>query len=89
VMERDFGIPVAHKRRPLPRVVGEIAGAADRVLQRFGIVQKQLHALGHLLESGACSIAAARRDLGYDPKIELEEGTRRAIRWCLDTGQPI
>jgi hypothetical protein len=57
--------------------------------QRFGVIQKQLHALGHLQESGACSIAAAQRDLGYDPKIELEEGTRRAIRWCVETGQPI
>jgi nucleoside-diphosphate-sugar epimerase len=89
VLERDFGIPVRRRRRKLPVAVGRIAAAADRLLQRFGVVQKQLHALGHLQESGACSIAAAQRDLGYDPKIEIEEGTRRAIRWCVETGQPI
>jgi nucleoside-diphosphate-sugar epimerase len=89
VLERDFGIPVRHRRRKLPVAVGKIAAAADAVLQGFGFTDKRLHALGHLQESGACSIAAAQRDLGYDPKIELEEGTRRAIRWCLDTGQPI
>jgi nucleoside-diphosphate-sugar epimerase len=89
VMERDFGIPVAHRRRRLPRVVGQMAVAGDQLFQRFGVIQKHLHALGHLLESGACSIATAQRDLGYDPKIEIEEGTRRAIRWCVETGQPI
>ncbi|HEY6065936.1 MAG TPA: NAD-dependent epimerase/dehydratase family protein [Thermoanaerobaculia bacterium] len=89
VLERDFGIPVAHRRRKLPVAAGRIAAAADVVLQRFGFIEKHLHALGHLQESGACSIAAAERDLGYDPKIELEEGTRRSIRWCLEKGEPI
>ena len=89
LLEREFGIPVIHRRRRLPRLVGRIAAGADVILQRFGVIEPHLHALGHLQESGACSIAAAQRDLGYDPKIELEEGTRRSIRWCLDNGQMI
>ena len=89
LLERDFGIPVARRRRRLPVAVGRLAAAADAALQRFGVIEPRLHALGHLQESGACSIAAAERDLGYDPKIELEEGTRRAIRWCVENGQPI
>jgi nucleoside-diphosphate-sugar epimerase len=89
LLERDFGIPVAHRRRRLPQLVGRLAAEADVVLQRFGVIEPHLHALGHLQESGACSIAAAERELGYDPKIELEEGTRRSIRWCLDTHQPM
>jgi nucleoside-diphosphate-sugar epimerase len=89
LLEREFGIPVSHRRRRLPRFVGQLAAEADVLLQRFGVVEPHLHALGHLQESGACSIAAAQRELGYDPKIEIEEGTRRAIRWCLDNGQEI
>jgi nucleoside-diphosphate-sugar epimerase len=89
VLERDFGIPVSHRRLRLPVAAGRIAAVADVLLQRFGVIEKRLHALGHLQESGACTIAAARRDLGYDPKIELEEGTRRSIRWCLENGQEI
>ena len=89
LLEREFGIPVSHRRVRLPRFVGRIAAEADVITQRFGVLVPPLHALGHLQESGACSIEAARRDLGYDPKIEIEEGTRRAIRWCLDNGQAI
>jgi nucleoside-diphosphate-sugar epimerase len=35
------------------------------------------------------SIDAARRDLGYDPEIELEEGMRRSIDWCRAQGVPL
>lgn len=89
LLEREFGIPVSHRRRRVPAVVGRLAAAADAFVQRFGVIEPHLHALGHLQQSFACSIATAQRELGYDPKIELEEGTRRSIRWCLDNGQEI
>jgi nucleoside-diphosphate-sugar epimerase len=34
----------------------------------------------------ACDIGKARRELGYDPKVALEEGMRRSIQWCLENG---
>ena len=86
LLEREFRIPVSHRRRRVPAVVGRLAAAGDALFQRFGTIEPHLHALGHLQQSFACSIAAAQRELGYDPKIELEEGTRRSIRWCLDNG---
>lgn len=89
LLEREFGITVSHRRRRVPTAVGRLAAAADALIQRFGVIEPHLHALGHLQESSACSIATAQRELGYDPKIELEEGTRRSIRWCLDNGQEI
>jgi len=89
LLESEFGLPVAHRRIRLPRVLGRIASAADALFQRFGVADPRIHALAHLQSSSACSIEAAERDLGYDPKIELEEGTRRAIRWCVESGQPI
>ncbi|HEX9305484.1 MAG TPA: hypothetical protein VGA31_13625, partial [Thermoanaerobaculia bacterium] len=75
-----------HRRIRLPRAVGRAASAADDLLQRFGVAAPRIHALSHLQTESACSIASAERELGYDPKIELEEGTRRAIRWCLEKG---
>ena len=31
-----------------------------------------------------CDIEPARRELGYDPKVKLEEGVRRSIKWYKD-----
>ena len=86
LLENEFGFPVTHRRIRLPRAVGHVASAADALLQRFGVIDPRIHALAHLGATSACSIAAAEHELGYDPKIELEEGTRRSIRWCLEKG---
>jgi nucleoside-diphosphate-sugar epimerase len=34
----------------------------------------------------ACSIDRARLELGFEPKVAIEEGMRRSVRWCLDAG---
>jgi nucleoside-diphosphate-sugar epimerase len=34
----------------------------------------------------ACSIDKARKELGYDPKIDLKEGMRRSLEWCRKVG---
>lgn len=89
LLEREFGIPVRRRELRVPVAVARAAARADALVQRLGMQQMHLHALGHLQVSSACSIARAERELGYDPKFDLEEGTRRAIRWCLDNGQEI
>ena len=33
-----------------------------------------------------CDIEPARRELGYEPKVKLEEGVRRSIQWYKETG---
>jgi nucleoside-diphosphate-sugar epimerase len=40
-----------------------------------------------LARSGDISIAKARRLLGYEPKVTLEEGLRRSEDWLRVTGQ--
>jgi nucleoside-diphosphate-sugar epimerase len=51
-----------------------------------GLYQQEIHVAGELAASIAVSIDAARRDLGYDPEVELEEGMRRSIDWCRAAG---
>ena len=34
----------------------------------------------------ACDISVTRRDLGYEPTVELYEGMCRSIRWCVEQG---
>lgn len=89
VMQSDFGIRCAAQQLRLPALVGSVAGIADGMLQSLGLYEQRVHVLGEMDKTIACSIAKARAELGYDPKIELREGMRRSIEWCLANGQAI
>lgn len=82
----DEGLSVAPPSTHLPTLAARVAETADRVLQSVGVYQQQLHVLGEMGHTIACDISAATADLGYVPQVELYEGMRRSIRWCLDQG---
>lgn len=86
LLERDFGLPCARRRLRLPRLVPLLARAADRALQGAGLYNQEVHVLGELDRTIACSIERARRELGYEPAIALREGMRRSIAWALARG---
>jgi nucleoside-diphosphate-sugar epimerase len=85
LLESEFGQKCAHRRMPLPGVVSEIAGIADASLQACGLYHQKIHVLSEMNKTIACSVAKARRVLGYDPTIGLEEGMRRSLKWTFDT----
>lgn len=70
----------------LPAVAGRVAETLDRAIQRTGRYQQQLHVLGEMDKTIACDISASTTDLGYRPEVELYEGMRRSIRWCVEQG---
>jgi nucleoside-diphosphate-sugar epimerase len=82
----DEGLAVKPNSLRVPAIVGRVAENADSLLQRTGRYHQQIHVLGEMDKNIACAIEAARADLGYEPEIELYEGMRRSIRWCLDRG---
>ena len=83
---RDEGFEVRPNRIRLPDMAGTIAERIDRTLQRRGRYHQQFHVLGEMNKTIAVDVSAARRDLGYEPDIELYEGMRRSIRWCREQG---
>lgn len=86
LLEAEFGIRVAHRRLHLPHVVGEVAQLCDGLLQRIGLYNQKIHVLSEMNKNIVCSSLKAQKELGYDPKIDLKEGMRRSIRWCLEKG---
>jgi len=70
----------------LPVFAARIAETGDRVLQAIGVYQQQLHVLGEMGHTIACDISRSTAELGYEPRVELYEGMRRSIRWCLENG---
>ncbi|MBX3025704.1 FAD-dependent oxidoreductase [bacterium] len=86
LLEDEFGLACARRQLRLPAMVATAAGLADGALQALGRYQQALHVLGEMSHTIACSIDAARRDLGYAPTVALEDGMRASIRWCLANG---
>jgi nucleoside-diphosphate-sugar epimerase len=80
------GIAVGDRQLKVPGAVSEFAGWADRLAQRAGRYVQPVHVLSEMNKTIACTIDRARADLGYEPQIELLEGMRRSVRWCLDNG---
>jgi nucleoside-diphosphate-sugar epimerase len=86
LLEREFNLPVAHKRFRLPNLVSDVATLADRIVQGLGHYNQKIHVLSEMNKNIACSVAKAEAELGYNPRIALEEGMRRSLRYCVDRG---
>lgn len=82
----DEGFEVKPPSTRLPVVVSRFAELSDRVLQGLGRYEQHLHVLGEMGHTIACDISRSRRDLGYEPGVELYDGMRRSIRWCVEQG---
>jgi nucleoside-diphosphate-sugar epimerase len=89
LLEEEFGLVVAHRRLRLPGAASQVAGLLDRLIQLTGFYNTRIHVLSEMNKTIACSIDRARKELGYDPRISLEEGMRRSIGWCLEKGHRI
>lgn len=74
------------KPRFLPNLVPAAFRIADRVFQSVGLYQTEIHVAGEMNKDIACSVQKAKKELGYSPEIELEEGMRRSIQWCRQNG---
>jgi nucleoside-diphosphate-sugar epimerase len=73
----------------MPRLAARLAEGLDVVAQKRGRYLQPLHVLGELNHTIACDISRARDELGYSPSVELEEGMRNSIRWCLEHGEQL
>ena len=89
LLENDFGLQVAHDRMRLPSAASEIALVMDAAIQLTGLYAQKIHVLSEMNKTIACSVAKAEEELGYTPGVELREGMRRSIEWCLANGQAI
>jgi nucleoside-diphosphate-sugar epimerase len=89
LLENEFGMQVAHDRMRLPSLASEVALVIDAAVQRMGLYHQRMHVLSEMNKTIACSIGKAQDQLGYRPRVELREGMRRSIEWCLQNGHEI
>ncbi|OZH55516.1 hypothetical protein AFK68_04105 [Hydrocoleum sp. CS-953] len=84
LLETEFHQICRHTRLNLPSFVSEIALLVDGSLQAIGVYQQKIHVLSEMNKTIACSIVKARRELSYQPMIDLDEGMRRSLRWIFN-----
>ncbi len=72
------------KPRYIPNIASKICRLGDKYLQKIGKYNSYIHVAGEMNLDIACDISKAKRELGYNPKIELREGMKRtleSIKW--------
>ena len=89
LLRDEFDYKTKKNTTRLPWVVGEIATLADWSIQRLGLYFQKVHVLSEMNKHISCSVALAKKELKYQPKIELGEGMRRSIAWCREAGYEI
>jgi nucleoside-diphosphate-sugar epimerase len=83
--ERMLGKP---RSRTLPKpVAAAIAGAGGRAMKMLGRdTELSAGSVVYLAKRGGISIEKARRVLGYEPRVSLDEGMRRCEEWLRAEG---
>ena len=89
LLEEEFGVSCKRGRLRLPGLAAEVAWVVDKALQGMGLYHQKFHVLSEMNKDIACSVEKARRELGYEPKVSLEEGMRRSIADLLARGEKI
>ncbi|MBD3321980.1 MAG: NAD-dependent epimerase/dehydratase family protein [Chitinivibrionales bacterium] len=75
--------------RHVPGISCLIAEVSDMIVQAAGLYWTEVHVVGEMNKNIACSIEKAKKELGYQPKVDLREGMRRSIEWCRQNGMDI
>jgi nucleoside-diphosphate-sugar epimerase len=81
LLEAEFGQRCVHRRLRLPGLASGTAWLVDKTIQGFGGYHQSMHVLSEMNKTIVCSIEKARTQLGYRPRISLEEGMRRSLQW--------
>jgi nucleoside-diphosphate-sugar epimerase len=83
LLRGEFGKPPL-RRKALAGGVFSAASALTAVLQGAGLAVPSLAQFTGMTTALACSIAKAEAELSYQPAVELEEGLRQTLRWCVE-----
>ena len=89
VLEKEFDIKCSKKTIKLPNIIGEVAYYCDKLIQSVGLYHQKIHVLSEMNKSIACSVELAKKELNYNPTINLYEGMKKSVAWMIDNGENI
>ena len=85
-MAEAAGVPLRVRR--VPEAAGRICEALDLALERAGRYSMSLHLAGEARHDIGCSVAKAKRSLGFEPRDDLVGGLRDALA-ASHAGEPL
>ncbi len=83
----ELGYEFPHRRVafPVAFAAAQLLEAIHILLQLKGEPSLTCHTVSLLAKSMTLDISAARRDLGYEPRVTMDEGTDRFVAWWKTT----
>jgi nucleoside-diphosphate-sugar epimerase len=86
-----FGYEYPQKRIPYPAAIGlaTVLEGVSRLMPGQPEPLLTRYMVGVLAKSTTLDISAARRDLGYVPRVSVQEGFERFVRWWKKQNPPI
>ncbi|NIO20162.1 MAG: NAD-dependent epimerase/dehydratase family protein [Candidatus Aenigmarchaeota archaeon] len=79
---KNLGVEI--KPRHMPVVLSRICEKIDILLGKIGLHSGKIFSAGEISRDMFVSIEKAKKELGYEPRIGLEEGMSKAIEWCKE-----
>jgi UDP-glucuronate 4-epimerase len=84
-LDRPGGYQIYNLGRGNPVTLSEMVQAVERALGKKAVLDRQPEQPGDVRTTWA-DITKAKARLGYEPKVELEEGVKRFLGWWRETG---
>jgi len=80
VMVKEFKIKCIDDHIQLPSFISEIAYYFDKTIQWTGFYNQEIHVLSEMNKTIACSVIMAKKEINYNPNIDLYEGTVLSLK---------
>ena len=85
-LDRADGYQIYNLGRGNPATLAQMLEAVERGLGKKAVLDRQPEQPGDVRTTWA-DISKAKARLGYEPKVELEEGVKRFLEWWRETGR--
>ena len=85
-LDRPDGYQIYNLGRGNPVTLSEMLAAVERALGKKAVLDRQPEQPGDVRTTWA-DITKAKTRLGYEPKVQLEEGVERFLEWWRETGR--
>jgi nucleoside-diphosphate-sugar epimerase len=81
IIAQQLGIRL--KETHLPKCIGRACGLTCKLLATMGFYSLSLNAIWNMVLDMACDISKAKRELNFNPKIDIREGMQKVVKYYI------